>query len=124
MSQILHRIKSINIDLVGATLSVVCGIHCVVFPMLMMAQPMLKDNFFFGEPVEHAIILVSFIIASSSFTIGYLKHKKSLPFLLFAISFGLIISLHIGIMQMEMLLMPIAGFLLATAHVYNHRSLH
>ena len=124
MSQIIHKIKAINIDVVGATLSIVCGIHCVVFPLLMMAQPVLKDNFFFSESVEEAIILVSLIIASSSFTIGYLKHKRSTPFLLFAISFGVIVSLQFELLELEMLFMPVAGFLLALAHIYNHRLLH
>ena len=124
MSQIIHKIKAINIDVVGATLSIACGIHCVVFPLLMMAQPVLKDNFFFSESVEQAIILVSLIIASSSFTIGYLKHKKSTPFLLFAISFCLIVGLQLEAIELEMVFMPIAGFLLALAHIYNHRLSH
>ena len=124
MSQLIHRMRAINIDVVGATLSITCGIHCVIFPLLMMAQPVLKDNFFFSESVEQVIILVSLIIASSSFTIGYLKHKKSKPFLLFAISFFLILGIQLGAIELEMLFMPIAGCLLAVAHIHNHRLLH
>jgi hypothetical protein len=124
MNQIIHKIKAINIDVVGATLSIVCGIHCVVFPLLMMAQPVLKDNFFFSESVEQVIILASLIIASTSFTMGYLKHKKSTPFLMFLVSFGLIIGLQLEVIEVEILFMPVAGFLLAMAHIYNHRLLH
>ena len=120
----IQKIKSINIDIVGATLSIACVIHCVVFPMLMMAQPMLENNILFSEEVEQAIILVSLIIASSSFTLGYLKHKVSTPFLLFGISFLTILGIQLDFLELEMLFMPIAGFLLAIAHIYNHRLLH
>lgn len=124
MERVLQRIKDINIDIVGATLSIVCGIHCVVFPMLMMAQPMLENNILFSHEVEQAIILISLIIASSSFTLGYLKHKVSTPFMLFAVSFAIILGIQLEFLELEILFMPIAGFLLAIAHIHNHRLLH
>ena len=124
MEEIKQRLKAVNIDIVGATLSIICGIHCVIFPLLLMIQPVLKNNFLFSEILETGIVAISLLIALTSFGIGYFRHQNLLPLALFSVSFLFILFLKAEVLSAEIIFMPVAGFLLAFAHLYNHRMLH
>jgi hypothetical protein len=64
------------IDSLGTTVSIVCAIHCSVFPLLVGVLPLLGLGFLLGDGVEKIFIAASLILAGSSFTWGFRYHRR------------------------------------------------
>jgi cation transport ATPase len=66
----------------GLSMSLLCGVHCLAFPFLVTLSPVLPVHLEGFESVEHAIILVSVLVAGLTFFKDYRKHNKLMPIVL------------------------------------------
>lgn len=80
-----------KIDSVGFLLSLICAIHCMVFPILLVILPLLGLNFLLNATAEKAFVLGSVVLAGFSLFWGFRYHhnKKAL----FVYGFGAILLL-------------------------------
>lgn len=111
-------------DRVGIVLSVVCGIHCVLTPLLIMFFPMMDG--YISDAVFHRLMLVLIVPVASLLLIRWQTSHEALPVILGAV--GLVL-LGAAAFLPESLLpgyldhsITIGGALcLACAHVLNLR---
>jgi len=109
--------KNINMDALGATVSLVCAIHCIVLPLIAAALPLVSVNIFF----EYAMIGLAFLVGLGALLHGYRKHhRRPAPGLLFTIGMMLLIAKQIWQGQ-ELILLLMALPLILCAHGLNYR---
>lgn len=80
------------LDTLGFSLSFLCAIHCVLFPLLIIALPLIGLSFLLDSFYEKMFLTFSLILASISLILGYLTHKsfKAIKIYFIASSFLLI----------------------------------
>lgn len=112
-----------NLDRLGMTASTLCAIHCALVPIFLTALPLLGLEFLANEWVEISMILVSVVLGTLSLSLSYRKqHHKLLPFLILVFGFALIFTGHFaGFKSLEPILIPLGGFIVASAHLVNWR---
>jgi hypothetical protein len=120
-------------DIIGASASLLCAIHCAVLPLLATTLPLIGLNFINEEWFEWSVFSSTILIAFLCFTSGYKEHRNILPMLIGL--FGLIslitgkIILHnqishdkvstINISDFSHILLFSGGILIAFAHIKN-----
>lgn len=71
-------------DAAGVTLSLVCGIHCLLTPILLLFLPAIGEAF--HAPIVHQVIAVAVTgIAAFALWRGYRRHHHMVPLILGAI---------------------------------------
>lgn len=111
-----------TIDLLGITASIACAIHCSVFP-IAIALGFLGSGFMKGHVLIDVLFIgLSLFIAIFSLLRSYqLKHRETLPLIVFFIGISLIglgLQFHGNV---EMVLATIGGLTIASAHILNIR---
>jgi len=114
---------SINLDRVGITASTLCAIHCMALPFLLSMLPMWGLGFLADRKVEVMMILTSMVLGIWSLGKSYKRdHQKLMPIVLLAFGFAMIAAGHFsGIEILEPIFIPLGGFTIAAAHVWNLR---
>ncbi|NJM09684.1 MAG: MerC domain-containing protein [Bdellovibrionaceae bacterium] len=111
-------------DRIGISASLLCVIHCLLTPSLVILLP------FLGEALAHGwfhtvIVLIVFPVAVWALWNGFLLHRLKrvlwlggigIAFLIAALAFGR------DDMRVEFALMIVAGLTLASAHLINLRA--
>jgi hypothetical protein len=120
-------LKSGRLDQVGMGAAFACAIHCAALPLIATSLPLLGLEFLANTWVEISMILFSALIGTFSIAGTYTRHKKLLPITLLVFGFLLIATGHFAWHEMEALLIPLGGFIIAAAHLMNwkmvrHRS--
>lgn len=112
--------RHVRLDRAGATLSLVCAVHCLAMPALLAAFPVLSNYFLFGESLEFGLSLSMCLIATGSVVWGYLAHrkKKVLGLLILGITIFILAKTVLS-GNGEVAGMVGAGLLLAATHVIN-----
>lgn len=113
----------INWDALGAGASFVCAIHCAALPLLLSVVPLMGISFFENPYIEYSLMFISFIIGLIALYRGYSHHKGTLPIVLFATGFPLLVFSHIklqGIISFSII--GFAALLIIGAHILNYRS--
>ncbi|MFT6815598.1 MAG: hypothetical protein ACJAZ3_001508 [Sphingobacteriales bacterium] len=112
--------RALNIDTFGFWASLLCGIHCAVFPILASFSVLGSFPFVDNLVVDLIIVSFSILIALTSFIPSYKKHGKAAPLVVFSVALCLLI---IGLVEHHeaggILFMVGGALLLATSHVYN-----
>src|SRR5262245_4353707 len=68
-------------DAAGVTLSLLCGIHCLLTPILLLFLPALGEAF--HQPIVHQAIAVGVTgIAAFALWRGYRRHHRPLPLII------------------------------------------
>lgn len=101
----------------GMGLSLLCAIHCLATPLLLLVLPAFGGHFF-SEGTERALIIGSLLIGSFILTRDYRLHHQKLPLVLLFVSAisaitGLILKSHFPDL--------ISSVLLAAAFFINWR---
>jgi hypothetical protein len=129
MSSITHK-TAIKLDAIGATASIICAIHCAIFPFIVLFLTFYGLNFAAGPLMEFSLISTSVLIGLFTFTHGYLNHHKSLlPLSIFLIGLSIVFISHYmfhdvthdGSISPEMIFSPVGAFLIGTAHYLNRK---
>lgn len=113
--------KSDKLDKFGMTAAIACAIHCAALPFVITTLPLWGLNFLAHSWVELGMIGLSLIIGLWSLSTAYPKHKKVLPVLVLIFGFALIATGHYWLEDLEAVLIPLGGFTIATAHLFNWR---
>lgn len=109
--------QKINLDAVGAGVSLACAIHCAILPLAVATLPALRLNAFF----EYAMIGLAFFIGIAALRHGYRKHhRRPAPALLFTTGMMLLIAKQIW-QGRELLFLAMALPLILCAHALNYR---
>lgn len=109
-----------SFDLIGLCTSVICMLHCLSIPLLMIlgvdSVLWLVDQ----EWIEVTIILSSLIIGSIAFYNGYLQHKQHFIPILFVAGFLLIVNGESVVQEwLGITLSVIGAAIIAYAHLQN-----
>lgn len=66
-----------KIDSIGFLLSLICAIHCLIFPILLIVLPLIGLNFLLNQTAEKVFVLGSVLVAGFSLFWGYRYHKNT-----------------------------------------------
>jgi hypothetical protein len=64
------------LDSCGFFLSLACGIHCLIMPLLLIALPFMGLDFILDEGAERYFVIGTLVLAAFSLFWGYFRHKK------------------------------------------------
>ncbi|WP_256003421.1 MerC domain-containing protein [Pedobacter deserti] len=112
-------LKSERLDQLGITASVGCAIHCAALPLMVTSLPLIGMEFLASPWVETSMIVLSVIIAVTSLSTTYKRHRNTTPLLALLCGFALIASGHFLWHEAEALLIPLGGITIAAAHYIN-----
>ncbi|MGF7079623.1 MerC domain-containing protein [Mucilaginibacter sp. UYCu711] len=117
--------KEARLDNIGMVTSTLCAIHCAIVPLLLSGLPLIGLGFLKEPWVEWSMIALSFFIALSSIGRCFIsRHRKILPLVIMLTGFAFIISGHIAKQEyFEILMVPLGGLIIASAHFVNHKCL-
>ena len=80
-----------RIDRLGARISFLCAIHCVVVPFAATVLPLVGFGFLADERVERTVLITSIALASASVCWGIRIHRQRRILLLFGVALFLIL---------------------------------
>jgi CDP-diglyceride synthetase len=116
-------------DRIGISASILCAIHCVLTPLLVILIPF-AGNFLAGAWIHVAIAVVIFPVAIWALWNGYRRHRH--PRILIAGGIGLLFMAAGMFFEgathssresaLQTLFMIAAGLTLASAHYFNLRA--
>lgn len=114
-----------HLDNLGVCTSVLCSIHCLVTPILLLLFPFTGLGFIESKNFELGILVLSILLAVSSLVQSYFKQHKNLsPIILASIGFMLFATPKIyGLEKLEILLSLIGGSFVIIAHLKNRKLL-
>lgn len=114
--------RDLLLDRMGTGAAVLCAVHCVATPLLLVAFPLAV---WLGEGAEPVLVGVSLGLSALALIRGTTLHRRRLPLGLLLIA-GALLFLRgmVGEGLAERLLVVTAASLLVTAHVLNIRCRH
>jgi len=104
-------------DKLGIWTSVICLIHCLVFPLLATTFPLFLN---LDEKVELFLIGMALLIGAISFMDNVIKHKYYLSLILFISGF---LSILGSVIHESETLHLIGLFVLISAHYLNYKKI-
>ena len=111
-----------RIDRLGASLSFLCALHCLLQPLLLLALPMVGLGFFLNENLETLFLGVTVVLASFALLMGYRHHRNVLVFPFLGAGIAFIVASRIPTLEnFEMPLAVIGALLITSSHVINLR---
>lgn len=106
--------------------SLLCGIHCLLFPLLMILLPSITAISFDGELFHRAMLFLILPTSLFALTMGCRKHKRYHVFVWGAV--GLIIIAAAGLWGHDLVgelgekvMTMLGALIIATGHIQNHR---
>lgn len=114
---------SLNPDLAGFSVSLLCAAHCAAFPFLLSLAPLAGLQFLAGLWAELAVISLSLMLAFYSLLKGYYQHhhRKTAALIVLA-GFLLIGTGHLAEGEwQEIVFSTLGAVLIGVAHLINRR---
>ncbi|MGE5471627.1 MAG: MerC domain-containing protein [Bacteroidota bacterium] len=75
-------------DFVGISASLLCLLHCLLFPLAASFLPVL-GNVVSGEEITHQVLALTLVLPAAFASLkAYLRHRRLLPVLLIALGVG------------------------------------
>lgn len=112
-------------DRLGATASMLCAIHCASWPVLLAILPALGATFLASEWLERSFVIFATLLALSSLSAGFRRHRRWGALALLAPGLGLIWFGSFGPLHHALIphavLMTAGGLFVAVAHLRNLR---
>ncbi len=111
-----------QLERIGIAASVICGIHCLLTPILVVAAPSISGHFSQDPMLE--LFLIGFSILSSMVVLGYdylRVHHNVQPILIALVAWAMTVGSHqLPITEtVHELLAILGGILVAVAFVRN-----
>jgi cation diffusion facilitator family transporter len=105
---------------ITAGLSLLCAVHCLMLPLLVVVAPLIGVGFLVEESFEAALIASILILAGGTLFIGFRQHRRLEPAALLAAGIaGIIVSHFLTPPRFEPWIMGAAGLCLAAAQLLN-----
>ncbi|MCW8879831.1 MAG: MerC domain-containing protein [Kangiellaceae bacterium] len=114
-------------DKAAISLSIICVIHCLLLPLLVLILPSMATLWFNDETFHQWLLLAVFMSSSFALSKGYRQHKQFSIILWgsFGLSFLFLASLlgHDKVGELgEQSLTLIGAFIIAIGHIKNYRT--
>jgi hypothetical protein len=114
-----------GLDRVGAIVSWICAVHCLIVPILVASLPLVGLSFLASETTEYFLIGLSVMIGAVSLLPAYYKRHRKIRTLLFFIA-GITLVISADIVFEENLVGKIVtiaagAFCITAAHFINRR---
>ena len=117
--------KSIDLDKLGMTVSILCAIHCLAMPFLLIAGIIGSLSWLNHPFIEWGLIILTLAIAGKSLIYSYRwKHQSITPLLLASVGALLLIISRIEIGVPEHFITALGGSILAISHYLNWSKLN
>lgn len=117
-----------HVDQLGASLSLVCALHCALQPLLLVALPLVGLGFLMNELLETIFLGFSLTLAAWSFFSGYAHHRRSAVFAFWGVAATLIALSRMPWFETYEMILAVCGALsLVSGHLLNqylHRQAH
>ena len=121
------HVDTVTLDRFGMILSVICLIHCLITPLLLISLPILA-RYYLAHPMFHLMIALLIVpVGLMAFYSGY-KHHRNKTVLLLGIP-GLFIIAAIPYLVHEMhypipeaIVMTLGSVMMLSAHWINRKS--
>jgi hypothetical protein len=117
----------IRLDRVGMILSMICLVHCLMTPVLLISLPILA-RYYIAHPLFHLVLALLIIpVGLVAFYSGYKHHHNFWVLLLGAPGLVIITGVPYLVHQMqlplsEVLFMSIGSIMMLSAHWINRKS--
>lgn len=85
-----YSFKFLLVEKIGVFLSIICAIHCLSLPILLVFAPYLTSSFAFSIKFEWTLVILSFLLAAIILFLDFRKHRQPLP--LYFLGVGIIIK--------------------------------
>lgn len=111
------------LDRVGISASLICAVHCILFPIMLIIMPVIGSTFLYSHSVEKVFLLFSLLLASFSLCIGFKEHHSHSLLGGLLVASGFLITgqfLYHGYL-FGRLMVAGGGFILASLHFINIR---
>lgn len=110
----------------GFWLSMVCLVHCLAMPFLVVAAPSLSTYVPAGEYMEIGFIVLAFLlVVFQLFPAAHRNHRQYWVPSLATISLGLVLFSHLSLPELWHMPLSIAGSLgMGFCFLQNHRLVH
>ncbi len=115
-------------DRLGFAASLLCAVHCALFPVLLALLPAFGLNLGGWIDIDQAFVVFATLLATTTLTLGYRRHRafRAWALLLPGLTLvwaGAFTSLHDHSVT-HAVVMTVGGLLLAGAHFWNLRLTH
>lgn len=127
INRVFDKIQTVNLDRWGMSLSLLCAIHCMLTPFVILSVPIMA-RYYLAHPFFHiAIALFIIPIGLLAFTSGYKHHRNLWVYLLGVPGLFIIVITPYFVHALrydwnEPLIMTFGSILLIAAHLINRRS--
>ena len=114
-----------TLDVVGATASFACAVHCALVALLLGVLPAV--SLISAHWIDYAFLGLSTVIGVYALVPGFRRHRLRAPLVLFSVGIGILVLTRVLRLQPsvpEMLLVIVAAACLTTAHWRNRTALH
>ncbi len=114
-----------SLDMVGASASLACAVHCAVVALLLGGAP--AAALLAAPWIDWAFLATSVVIGLTALIPGYRRHRLRTPLVLFASGIAMLVtlrSLRVGPSVFEMVIVIVAAACLVLAHWRNRGALH
>ncbi len=113
-------LMKLNWDILGATTSIACAIHCALLPIVMTSLTLFGVEIIHNQWFEWGMIFLAFFVGAYSLLHGFVKHHQSyIPVLVFCAG-ALFLVLKQLLPMYEYLFLTIAVVLILYAHTRNY----
>ena len=125
LNQVTQTAAHDRLDRCGATVSLVCAVHCAVMPFVVGSLPLIRLSFLADEQTEWAFVSVALGLGITSLLPSCLRrHQQARPLLLFGGGVCLLLGARLLLAEESPLELPavvLGALLLAGAHLLNRR---
>lgn len=114
-------------DRFGASMSMLCAVHCALLPVVLVLLPALGLGFLADHRFEHGFIAFASLLALTSLIVGVRRHQRFRAFWFLVPGIVLLISsiaFEYENASLHSVMAAIGGTLVALAHVTNLRLAH
>ena len=80
-----------RLNAAGGAASLLCAVHCALMPMLVTLLPLVGLGFVATEPVEWALVGMSFALGVWSLRLGFREHGKRRALAILAVGLALLV---------------------------------
>jgi len=110
-----------RLDVIGASISFACAVHCVLIPFVFTVLPFVGLGFLASSTFETAMIVVALGVATASFAWGSFVHRRRRVFVLLVVALLFFVAAHEMSHDSHWYLMGLGGGCLAIGHLVNRR---
>ena len=124
-SKMINKLNfSEKLDKAGMTLSLLCLVHCLLLPVILVTLPFASFLSFMKDPTSEALMILLAIINSVVAVALNFKHHKKYAIPALFITGSLLLVLHFvahGFIHHNEYIITIGAFLIGIAHFINHK---